>query len=85
MHNGQATPVIHHHLKEWCRGGHRGPPLHKIIGQLKSYTTHHYGRKLWQRSYYEHVIRGERDYRDVWHDIETNPLRWQEDEYYCEE
>ena len=65
-------------------GGHRGPPLHKIIGQLKSYTTHQYGQKLWQRSYYDHVIRGEQDYRDVWNYIETNPLRWQEDEYHCE-
>ena len=65
-------------------GGHRGPSLHKIIGQLKSYTTHQYGQKLWQRSYYDHVIRGQQDYQDIWNYIDTNPLSWQLDEHYCE-
>ena len=61
-------------------GGHGGPPLHKIIGQFKSFTTHQYKDVLWQRSYYDHVIRGEEDYRDVWNYIDQNPARWQEDE-----
>ena len=65
-------------------GGHRGPPLHKVIGQFKSYTTHRYGQVLWQRSYYDHVIRGEQDYRDVWQYIENNPARWREDKLYNE-
>ena len=65
-------------------GGHRGPPLHKVIGQFKSYTTHTYGRVLWQRSYYDHVIRGEQDYRDVWEYIDQNPARWREDELYAQ-
>ena len=63
-------------------GGHRGPPLHKIIGQFKSYTTHRYGMELWQRSYYDHIIRGEEDYRDVWQYIDGNPARWREDDLY---
>ena len=54
-------------------GGHRGPPLHKIIGQFKSYTTHCYGDVLWQRSYHDHGIRGEQDYRDVWQYMDNNP------------
>ena len=63
-------------------GGHRGPPLHKVIGQFKSYTTHTYGQVLWQRSYYDHVIRGEQDYAAVWQYIDQNPAHWQEDELY---
>ena len=63
-------------------GGHGGPPLHKIIGQFKSFTTHAYGAVLWQRSFYDHVIRGEQDYRDVWNYIDQNPARWREDELY---
>ena len=63
-------------------GGHGGPPLHKIIGQFKSYTTHRCGRPIWQRSYYDHIVRGEQDYREIWEYIETNPLRWRDDELY---
>ena len=33
--------------------------------------------KLWQRSYYDHVIRNEQDFTEVWKYIEENPLRWQ--------
>jgi len=63
-------------------GGHGGPPLHKIIGQFKSYTTHQYGHPLWQRSYHDHIIRGEQDYNDVWQYMDNNPARWQEDRFY---
>ena len=37
---------------------------------------------VWQRSYHEHVIRGEDDYRMIWDYIDTNPARWAEDRYY---
>ena len=63
-------------------GGRGGPPLHKVIGQFKSYTTHRYKEVLWQRSFYDHIIRGEQDYRDVWEYIEHNPARWLEDALY---
>ena len=33
--------------------------------------------KMWQRSYYDHIIRNEQDFREVWKYIEENPLRWQ--------
>ena len=32
--------------------------------------------KLWQRGYYEHVIRNEQDYRETWEYIDGNPARW---------
>ena len=40
---------------------------------------------VWQRSYYDHIIRGEQDYQDVWTYMDTNPVRWVEDEFYCTE
>ena len=42
------------------------------------------GTNLFQRSYYDHVIRGERDYQMIWEYIETNPAKWHEDELYIE-
>jgi len=35
---------------------------------------------VWQRGYYEHVIRDKRDFQNVWEYIRWNPLRWAQDE-----
>ena len=64
-------------------GGHGNPPLQNIIGQLKSYTTRKYGSILWQRSYHDHIIRNEQDYKKIWDYIESNPNKWTQDRYYC--
>ena len=37
---------------------------------------------LWQRSYYDHIIRNEDDYRQIAEYIEANPARWVEDRFY---
>ena len=37
------------------------------------------GTPLWQRNYYDHVIRGEDDYHRIIEYISTNPQRWLED------
>lgn len=42
------------------------------------------GELLWQRGYYEHIIRNEQDYLQIWEYIENNPVRWAEDRYYNE-
>ena len=65
-------------------GGHRGPPLQAVIGRLKSYTTHLYGKALWQRSFHDHIVRDMDDYVAVWQYIDTNPLKWHLDTYYSE-
>jgi len=37
---------------------------------------------VWQKSYYDHVIRTEDDYQNAWQYIDTNPLKWEEDKYF---
>jgi hypothetical protein len=66
-------------------------PLGEIIGAFKSITTVAYIRgvkqhgwapfpgKLWQRNYYEHVIRDEHDMNRIREYIIYNPAKWQED------
>ena len=73
---------VHMLVRIFETGGHRGPPLHKVIGQFKSYTTHCYQKVLWQRSFHDHVVRGEQDYREIWQYIDTNPYKWQEDCFF---
>ena len=36
---------------------------------------------VWQRNYYEHIIRDEKSYHQISEYIQTNPLRWQDDKY----
>jgi len=38
--------------------------------------------KVWQRNYYEHIIRDERAYHNIANYIRTNPLRWKEDKFF---
>lgn len=38
------------------------------------------GRPLWQRNYYEHIIRNEQDLEEIREYIAQNPGRWEEDE-----
>ncbi len=37
---------------------------------------------IWQRNYYEHIIRNEDSYRDISNYIMNNPQNWLEDEHY---
>ena len=37
---------------------------------------------VWQRNYYEHIIRNEDSYQRISDYIRNNPAQWQEDEYY---
>ena len=51
-----------------------------------SRDIHRMGHKgnIWQRSFYDYVIRGEKDYLKIWNYIDTNPQRWTKDCFYTE-
>ncbi len=38
--------------------------------------------KLWQRNYYDHIIRDERAYQNISHYIINNPKKWYDDKFY---
>jgi REP element-mobilizing transposase RayT len=67
-----------------------GPPprsLGSFIAGFKSATTHRIngirdtpGTPVWQRNYYEHIIRTEDECDEVRTYIQENPLRWDLDE-----
>ncbi len=35
---------------------------------------------VWQRNYYDHIIRDEKDYYSIAEYIDLNPLNWEKDE-----
>lgn len=55
-----------------------------VIQQMKGYATKSAGFSLWQKSFHDHVVRGERDYLKIMEYIENNPIRWKEDCYYSD-
>ena len=66
--------------------GDRGrSPLQHVVRSIKSYVSRQAGFGIWQKSFYDHVIRGQRDYSQVAEYIENNPARWLEDCYYMEQ
>jgi REP element-mobilizing transposase RayT len=68
--------------------------LGDIIGAYKSITTHEYiigvnrfnwtpfEKRLWQRNYYEHILRDGADLDRVRAYIRANPLQWNQDREY---
>jgi len=70
------------------------PTIGDIVGAFKSITTneyihgvkqHHWSRfdkKLWQRNFYEHIVRDEESCLKISEYIKTNPSTWQNDTYY---
>lgn len=55
-----------------------------IISTFKRLTNKESKIKLWQRNYYEHIIRNEKEYLRTLEYIEYNPLRWNKDIYFVE-
>ena len=37
---------------------------------------------IWQRNYYEHIIRDENEYSEIWKYIQENPGRWVDDSFF---
>jgi REP element-mobilizing transposase RayT len=72
-------------------GEHIGSPLHRIAQWFKTMTTNEYirgvkqlkwkrfNKKLWQRNYYEHIIRNEKELNAIRQYIINNPLKWELD------
>lgn len=53
--------------------------ISKFISLIKRYCNKEYNENIWQRSYYDHIIRDKNDYQNIWEYIDTNVLRWQND------
>ncbi len=78
----------HLHLIITIKERHIGRSLPDVIQFFKTMTTNEYIRgvneghlkpfhkKLWQKSYYDHIIRNQQDYNETWEYIENNPAKW---------
>ena len=57
----------------------------EYIKNVKQKNWQPFNKRLWQRSYYEHIVRDEKDYLIIAEYIEHNPLHWALDKLYIAE
>lgn len=69
--------------------GNPSPTIDRAMGWFKYMATKEinnlYGtfcRKIFQRSFHDHIVRGDEDYREIWQYIDNNPTKWTEDKFY---
>lgn len=54
-------------------------PLSKIIQQMKRIASKQAGVPLWQKGFYDHILRNDADLAETRQYIRNNPLKWIED------
>ena len=52
------------------------PTISRVMKQFKGSITKQIGRPIWQKSFYDHGIRNQQDYDEIWQYIENNPLKY---------
>ncbi len=82
-------------INDNCKGGSRTAPtetmrrksLGRLIGAFKTVSSKQInqirstpGHAVWQRNYYEHIIRGEKEMNRIREYIIDNPAKWADDE-----
>ncbi len=55
-----------------------------LVRSFKTLVSKELGQSIWQRSYYDHIIRDQHDYVVKTQYIKENPARWTDDDYYSQ-
>jgi REP element-mobilizing transposase RayT len=72
--------IMPDHVHFFCWRGDDARSLSEFVGSWKSWTTHrawelgHEGR-LWQREFFDHLLRDEESYAEKWEYVRQNPVR----------
>ncbi len=80
----QTISDINHETRPY---GPKRHPLSEIVRAFKSFSAKRInvlrktpGIPVWQRNYYEHIIRNEQDYQAIRNYISNNPANWENDD-----
>lgn len=71
----------HIHLLLLIRADENGrpmvaPTMSRLVQQMKGYVTKRIGTPIWQKLFFDHVIRNQQDYEEHQKYIYENPMRW---------
>ena len=62
--------------------GNACPDVRYVIRLFKRKVSQIAGASIWQKGFYDHILRNEDDYRMIWKYIDENPIKWNLDTYY---
>lgn len=57
-------------------GIYAAPTVPRIMNSYKASVSRDAGFPIWQRSFYDHIIRNQPDFEETWKYIDNNPLQW---------
>ena len=80
QHAGGASP-------QHAGGASPSPTVSDVVCAFKSLATVECKKilpieTLFQRSFYDHIVRNDMDYQNIWQYIDDNPRKWTEDKLY---
>ena len=52
------------------------PTLSRVVGQMKRWVSKQIGAGIWQKTYFDRVIRNSTEYTEIWRYIHENPLKY---------
>ena len=58
------------------------PTVSHMVKMFKETVPKQLGENIWQKLFYDHIIRDKKDYEEITKYIYENPLKWQFDELY---
>jgi len=58
--------------------------ISRFVSTFKRFCNKEYGENIWQRSFYDHIIRNQKDYEEHLRYIYENPFKWESDSLYLQ-
>lgn len=71
----------HVHILMRIEPGQTKPDVSNVVRQMKRVVSKQAGFAVWQKGFYDHVVRDDADYQKIWNYIEGNPMKWEDDRY----
>ena len=52
------------------------PTIPTVVGSMKREISKQAGKPIWQKSFYDHGVRNQQDYDEIWEYIQNDPLKY---------
>lgn len=80
-HSSNITSEIENNVPQEKPKG-TSKTIGSIVRGFKIGVTKHLGFSIWQRNYYEHIIRNDKSHSTITDYIQNNPLKWNDDRFF---
>ena len=58
------------------------PDIRYVMRLYKRKVSQRAGHSIWQKGFYDRIVRDEHEYREIWKYIDENPVKWNLDRYF---